>query len=86
MLLDVPFGVNMSAFLRGLHPGRNSWAFQAQVDHLPMGPYQFLLPLPAAQSFHWATASLALGTFCLFILAILVGVWQRHTVVLISLP
>ena len=44
------------------------------------------LPPPAAGSFRCATSLSALGYFCLFILAILVGVQLYHTVVLIFLP
>lgn len=55
-------------------------------DRLRVRLYQFSLPLCVPRSFHWVTASPALGVFWLFILAILVGVQQCHTVVLISLP
>lgn len=55
------------------------------LDHPPTWLHQFMFP-PVAGGFHGVTSSSAPGIFCLFILVTLVGVWQCHTVVLISLP
>lgn len=55
------------------------------LDHPPTWLYQFMFP-PVVGGFRGVTSSSAPGIFCLFILVTLVGVWQCHTMVLISLP
>lgn len=85
------FGCEYVSISGGSTPGRSFWPCICSTSVGTMGSSSHValpvqLPPPAAGSFRCATSLPALGYFCLFILAILVGVQQYHTVVLIFLP